>query len=78
MTSGGSVSTYIYGYCDSYWKEGLSEQKGIDFGKGTEREAINRDESSRGVVRLIVLTMKGTVRHLCLPDQAYKGPGVGA
>lgn len=72
---GGSGSTYIYGYCDSYWKEGMNEQQGIEFVKGALREAIKWDGSSGGVIRLVVLTRKGAVRHLYLPDQDYKGPG---
>ena len=74
---GGSGSTYIYGYCDSYWKEGMSEAEGIDFVKGALREAIKWDGSSGGVIRLVVLTAKGAVRHLYLPDQDYAGPGKG-
>lgn len=74
---GGSGSTYIYGYCDSYWKEGMSEEEGVNFVKGALREAIKWDGSSGGVIRLVVLTNKGAIRHLYLPDQDYKGPGKG-
>ncbi|KAK4694954.1 hypothetical protein P7C71_g2702, partial [Lecanoromycetidae sp. Uapishka_2] len=74
---GGSGSTYIYGYCDSYWKENMSEQEGINFVKGALREAIKWDGSSGGVIRLVVLTNEGAIRHLYLPDQDYKGPGTG-
>ena len=74
---GGSGSTYIYGYCDSYWKENMSEEEGINFVKGALREAIKWDGSSGGVIRLVVLTNEGAVRHLYLPDQDYKGPGRG-
>lgn len=74
---GGSGSTYIYGYCDSYWKEGMSENDGIEFVKGALKEAIKWDGSSGGVIRLVVLTKAGAVRHLYLPDQGYKGPGKG-
>ena len=28
---GGSGSTYIYGYCDSYWREGMTEEEGVEF-----------------------------------------------
>lgn len=74
---GGSGSTYIYGYCDSYWKENMTEDEGVAFIKGALREAIKWDGSSGGVIRLVVLTNKGAVRHLYLPDQDYKGPGKG-
>jgi 20S proteasome subunit beta 1 len=73
---GGSGSTYIYGYCDSYWKEDMTEEQGIKFMKGALREAIKWDGSSGGVIRLVVLTAKGAVRHLYLPDNGYTGPGV--
>jgi 20S proteasome subunit beta 1 len=72
---GGSGSTYIYGYCDSYWKEGMTEEEGIKFMKGALAEAMKWDGSSGGVIRLVVLTAKGAVRHLYLPENDYEGPG---
>ena len=72
---GGSGSTYIYGYCDSYWKEGMTEEEGVEFVKGALREAIKWDGSSGGVIRMVVLTAKGAVRHLYLPDSGYTVPG---
>ena len=74
---GGSGSTYIYGYCDARWKEGMTEEEGIDFVKGALREAIKWDGSSGGVIRMVVLTAKGAIRHLYLPDNGYTGPGTG-
>ncbi|KAJ9645085.1 Proteasome subunit beta type-1 [Coniosporium tulheliwenetii] len=74
---GGSGSTYIYGYCDANWKEGMTEEEGVNFVKGALREAIKWDGSSGGVIRMVVLTAKGAVRHLYLPDRSnYEGPGV--
>ena len=72
---GGSGSTYIYGYCDAHWKEGMTEDEGVEFVKGSLREAIKWDGSSGGVIRMVVLTAKGAVRHLYLPDNGYTGPG---
>jgi len=72
---GGSGSTYIYGYCDAYWKEGMSEDEGVEFVKGALQEAIKWDGSSGGVIRMVVLTAKGAVRHLYLPDNGYTLPG---
>ena len=74
---GGSGSTYIYGYCDANWKEGMSEAEAVAFVKGALREAIKWDGSSGGVIRMVVLTAKGAVRHLYLPDNGVlwaKGP----
>ncbi|GAB1741859.1 Proteasome subunit beta [Hortaea werneckii] len=72
---GGSGSTYIYGYCDANWREGMDEQEGIKFVKGALQEAIKWDGSSGGVIRMVVLTKAGAVRHLYLPDRNYEGPG---
>lgn len=69
---GGSGSTYIYGYCDANWKEGMEEAEAVAFVKGALREAIKWDGSSGGVIRMVVLTKKGADRHLYLPDSDYK------
>ena len=53
----------------------MTEQEGIDFVKGALREAIKWDGSSGGVIRLVVLTGQGAIRHLYLPDNGYTGPG---
>ena len=68
---GGSGSTYIYGYCDANWKEGMEEADAVAFVKGALREAIKWDGSSGGVIRMVVLTRKGADRHLYLPDEGY-------
>lgn len=72
---GGSGSTYIYGYTDAHWKENMTEEEGINFVRSALQEAIKWDGSSGGVIRLVVLTAKGAVRHLYLPDTNYTGPG---
>lgn len=69
---GGSGSTYIYGYCDTHWKEGMEEQEAVNFVKDALKEAIRWDGSSGGVIRMVVLTAKGADRHLYLPDSGYQ------
>ena len=69
---GGSGSTYIYGYCDANWREGMDEADAVAFVKGSLQEAIKWDGSSGGVIRMVVLTAKGADRHLYLPDSDYK------
>ncbi|KAH9897428.1 nucleophile aminohydrolase [Xylariomycetidae sp. FL2044] len=69
---GGSGSTYIYGYCDANWKEGMDEAEAVGFVKGALKEAIKWDGSSGGVIRMVVLTKKGADRHLYLPDEEYE------
>lgn len=69
---GGSGSTYIYGYCDANWREGMEEADAVKFVKGALAEAIKWDGSSGGVIRMVVLTAKGADRHLYLPDTDYQ------
>lgn len=68
---GGSGSTYIYGYCDANWREGMEKDDAVNFVKGALREAIKWDGSSGGVIRMVVLTKDGADRHLYLPDTDY-------
>lgn len=69
---GGSGSTYIYGYCDANWREGMDEAEAVKFVKGALQEAIKWDGSSGGVIRMVVLTANGADRHLYLPDSDYQ------
>lgn len=52
---GGSGSTFIYGYCDSKYKDGMSRQEAVEFVKSALELAMKRDGSSGGVVRIGVL-----------------------
>jgi 20S proteasome subunit beta 1 len=70
-TIAGSGSSYIYGYCDDHWREGMEEADAVAFVKGALREAIKWDGSSGGVIRMVVLTARGAERHLYLPDTDY-------
>lgn len=72
---GGSGSTYIYGYCDSNWKENFTEGECIEFVKGALSEAVKWDGSSGGVIRMVVLTDRGAERKIFFPDEDYKGVG---
>jgi len=72
---GGSGSTYIYGYCDSNWREGFTEEEAIGFVKGALSQAIKWDGSSGGVIRMVVLTADGAKRLIFFPDEDYSGSG---
>ncbi|KAI9230875.1 MAG: proteasome subunit beta type-6 [Piptocephalis tieghemiana] len=63
---GGSGSTYIYGYCDSVFREGMNQTECIDFVKNALSLAMARDGSSGGVIRMAVITEKG-VERLFIP-----------
>ncbi|EPZ30856.1 20S proteasome subunit [Rozella allomycis CSF55] len=59
---GGSGSSYIYGFCDSNFKPGMTRDECIWFVKNAISLAMARDGSSGGVVRLAVIEEKGVER----------------
>ncbi|KAJ1560381.1 Proteasome subunit beta type-1 [Nowakowskiella sp. JEL0078] len=59
---GGSGSTYIYGYCDANFKDGMSKDEAVSFTKNAVSLAMSRDGSSGGVIRLAVITNDGVER----------------
>jgi len=60
---GGSGSTYVYGYCDATYKDGMSEVETIDFVRNTLALAMARDGSSGGCIRMCVITKDKVERH---------------
>jgi len=64
---GGSGSTYIYGFVDAAFKEGMKEDDCVDFVKKCLGLAIARDGSSGGVIRIGVITKDGVKRHVFTP-----------
>ncbi|KAJ3307113.1 Proteasome subunit beta type-1 [Kappamyces sp. JEL0829] len=63
---GGSGSSYIYGYCDANYKEGMSRDECITFTKNAISLAMSRDGSSGGTIRLAVVT-KDNVERIFTP-----------
>ncbi|KAI8058548.1 proteasome subunit beta type-6 [Syncephalis plumigaleata] len=59
---GGSGSTYIYGYCDSAYRENMSRDECVEFTKNAVALAMARDGSSGGVIRLAIITKEGVER----------------
>ncbi|KAJ3283287.1 Proteasome subunit beta type-1 [Borealophlyctis nickersoniae] len=60
---GGSGSTYIYGFCDANYHDGMTKEEAIKFTKQAVALAMSRDGSSGGVIRLAVITEEGVERH---------------
>jgi 20S proteasome subunit beta 1 len=60
FTFGGSGSTYIYGYCDAYYKPDMSKEECMDFVKNAISLAMARDGSSGGIIRLNVIDSTGS------------------
>lgn len=66
---GGSGSSYIYGFCDSNFKEGMSREECIDFVTKSLALAMSRDGSSGGVIRLVVIDKNGVERKFIAGKQ---------
>jgi 20S proteasome subunit beta 1 len=66
---GGSGSTYIYGFCDSQYKENMSREECVKFVQNGLALAMARDGSSGGVIRLAVIDEKGVERILLSGDK---------
>lgn len=71
FTIGGSGSTYIYGYVDATFKEGMTKEQCMDFCTNALSLAMARDGSSGGIARLAVIDKNGverkTILHQDLP-----------
>lgn len=59
---GGSGSSYLYGYCDSTYKEGMSKEECLKFVRNALSLAMSRDGSSGGVIRTLVITKDSNER----------------
>eukprot|EP00455_Lapot_gusevi_P020140 TRINITY_DN2141_c0_g1_i1.p1 TRINITY_DN2141_c0_g1~~TRINITY_DN2141_c0_g1_i1.p1 ORF type:complete len:258 (+),score=68.56 TRINITY_DN2141_c0_g1_i1:50-775(+) len=59
---GGSGSTYIYGYCDSAYREGMNKEECQQFVIRALSHAMARDGSSGGVIRLATIDSTGVNR----------------
>ena len=69
---GGSGSTYIYGFCDSNYREGMTKEECVNFVKNAVALAMARDGSSGGVIRMAVITEKD-VERLFFADKDIPG-----
>jgi 20S proteasome subunit beta 1 len=61
---GGSGSTYIFGYCDSQWRPGMTAADAERFVTNSLALAMARDGSSGGVIRLATINEAGIERKL--------------
>jgi 20S proteasome subunit beta 1 len=69
---GGSGSTYIYGYCDSAFKPNMTKEQCLAFVRNSLALAMNRDGSSGGVIRTVVITKDGVEREMLPGDKLPK------
>ena len=63
IASNGSGSTYVMGYLDKNYKQGMTRQEAKDLLKNAVTLAIFRDGSSGGVIRLLDIRKDGITRE---------------
>ncbi|GLJ23429.1 hypothetical protein SUGI_0443420 [Cryptomeria japonica] len=66
---GGSGSSYLYGFLDQAWKEGLSKEEAEALVVKAVSLAIARDGASGGVVRTVVINSDGVTRNFYPGDK---------
>ncbi|GLC46633.1 hypothetical protein PLESTB_001761900 [Pleodorina starrii] len=59
----GSGSTYVNGFCDKNWREGMSEAEAMDFVTRALKYAMTWDASSGGCIRTVTITAAGVKRQ---------------
>lgn len=59
---GGSGSSYIYGFCDANYKEGMTKDECVQFVSNALALAMARDGSSGGIIRLVIIDKEGSTR----------------
>ncbi|XP_072175286.1 proteasome subunit beta type-6-like [Diadema setosum] len=65
----GSGSTYIYGYVDGNYKEGMQKEECLKFVANALALAMLRDGSSGGIIRLAVIDKDGVERKTILGNE---------
>jgi len=60
---GGSGSTYIYGFCDAYYRENFTRDEAHAFVQKALAHAMARDGSSGGVIRTAIIDENGVERR---------------
>ncbi|XP_037010608.2 LOW QUALITY PROTEIN: proteasome subunit beta type-6-like [Artibeus jamaicensis] len=69
---GGSGSSYIYGYADATYREGMAKEECLQFTANALALAMDRDGSSGGVIRLASIEESGVEQQVLLGDQIPK------
>ncbi|MBA0807090.1 hypothetical protein Gohar_022915 [Gossypium harknessii] len=66
---GGSGSSYLYGFFDQAWKEGMTKEEAEQLVVKAVSLAIARDGASGGVVRTVIINSEGVTRNFYLGDK---------
>ena len=68
-SAGGSGSGYITGFCDKYWRPGMSAEQAEDFVRRAVGHALARDGSSGGCIRTVTISKAGVKRTFTPNDE---------
>lgn len=71
---GGSGSTYIYGFCDAYYRPGMTADQCHEFVVKALSHAMARDGSSGGLIRTVKIDAAGAERKMVPGDKLPYGP----
>lgn len=63
FAAGGSGSTYLYGWCDANFKNGMTKEEAHKFVVDGLSHAIARDGASGGSLRVLTMSAEGTKRE---------------
>ena len=64
FATGGSGSSYVYGYVDTHYKENMTKEECLKFISEGVALAMSRDGSSGGVIRMACITKDGVERFV--------------
>ena len=70
----GSGSTYIYGFCDAHYREGMNATQCEEFVRKALSHAMARDGSSGGVIRTVKIDSSGATRNFTPGNKLPFGP----
>ncbi|KAI5168349.1 20S proteasome subunit beta 1 [Pancytospora epiphaga] len=71
LALGGSGSAFIYGFCDSNFRTGMTLEEGLSFARKAVGLAISRDNASGGCVRMIAITQNSVQRYYVPGDKIF-------
>jgi len=74
FTIGGSGSSYIYGFVDSYYKPNMTREETEEFVVKAISHAMGRDGSSGGCIRLVTIHEGGVDRKFFPGNKLPFGP----
>lgn len=68
-TTDGSGSTFIWGYLDAEYKDGMTREEAENLVQAALALAMARDASSGGVIRIVTIDKDGARRRMVTPDE---------